>query len=87
MDDDEDEDSCAFEAEPRRAPVSRDSTPQKSGIHAPQLEPYIVYKVGDLGMATMLSEPHVDEGDCRYLAKVGWTDISTNLLRGFFSKD
>eukprot|EP00055_Hartaetosiga_balthica_P005885 m.17897 g.17897 ORF g.17897 m.17897 type:complete len:549 (-) comp4856_c0_seq1:413-2059(-) len=64
-DDDDDEDIVrqlhddVFSTPTKRAKLRRRATMRKVTI----------YKLGDLGLATSLKEPHIEEGDCHYMPR------------------
>eukprot|EP00730_Choanoeca_flexa_P006372 TRINITY_DN12142_c0_g2_i4.p1 TRINITY_DN12142_c0_g2~~TRINITY_DN12142_c0_g2_i4.p1 ORF type:complete len:553 (+),score=139.07 TRINITY_DN12142_c0_g2_i4:254-1912(+) len=46
----------------------------------PRTDRQPIYKLGDLGLVTRVDDPHVDEGDCRYMAPELLQEDYTHLM-------
>ena len=56
-----------------------DSIPEDSDAPVPQRsgkDEAVVYKIGDMGHVTSVVDPHVEEGDCRYMARELLKEVS-----------
>lgn len=42
---------------------------RQGGASAGIAEDELLYKIGDMGHVTSIVDPHVEEGDCRYMAR------------------
>ena len=52
---------------PSRTSVNQSFSRVSSNVY--QTVSRTIYKIGDLGLATRIDDPTVEEGDCRYLSK------------------